>query len=217
MQESNNKKASEADTLLSNIAQNIAFLMKKNNIDSQVLSKLTGLGIATINSLKRGVGNPTIATISSIADVFGVNIGEITDNKLSESTENEETISAVPLVRYDELDGYVSGKIVNTNLYKLSVQDEDKESLFAVEFSNNLLSPYFDSNTIAIVSKAESFCDSDVVLVKIKDVPICFRQVFVGESGIYFSILGIENERKTVLTQNYTIIGVVIKSIRKLK
>ncbi|MBC8952254.1 helix-turn-helix domain-containing protein [Xenorhabdus sp. PB62.4] len=217
MQESNNKKASEADTLLSNIAQNIAFLMKKNNIDSQVLSKLTGLGIATINSLRRGVGNPTIATISSIADVFGVNIGEITDNKLSESTENEETISAVPLVRYDELDGYVSGKIVNTDLYKLSVQDEDKESLFAVEFSNNLLSPYFDSNTIAIVSKDESFCDSDVVLVKIKDAPICFRQVFVGESGIYFSILGIENERKTVLTQNYAIIGVVIKSIKKLK
>lgn len=217
MQDSNKIKTTEADALLSNIAQNIDFLMKKNNVDSQTLSQLTGLGIATVNSLRRGVGNPTIATISSIADVFGVNIGEITDNKLSEPTENEEIISSIPLVRYDELDGYVSGKIVNTNLYKLSIQDEHKGTLFAVEFSNNLLSPYFDSKTIAIVSKTENFCDSDVVLVKIQDAPVCFRQVFVGESGIYFSILGIENERKTVLTKNYTIIGVVIKSIKKLK
>ncbi|MDC9594415.1 helix-turn-helix domain-containing protein [Xenorhabdus sp. IM139775] len=217
MQDSNKIKNAEADVLLSNIAQNIDFLMKKNNMDSQALSKLTGLGIATVNSLRRGVGNPTISTISSIADVFGVNVGEITDNKLSESNENEEIISSVPLIRYDELDGYVSGKIVNTNLYKLSIQEDHENSLFAVEFSNNLLSPYFDSKTIAIVSKAENFCDSDVVLVKIKDAPICFRQVFVGESGIYFSILGIENERKAALTKNYTIIGVVIKSIKRLK
>ncbi|PHM57438.1 helix-turn-helix domain-containing protein [Xenorhabdus hominickii] len=217
MQEPNNKKTTESDALLSNIAQNIDFLMKKNNIDSQSLSQLTGLGIATINSLKRGVGNPTIATISSIADVFGVNVGEITDNKLFESNENQEIISSIPLIRYDELDGYASGKVVNTNLYKLSIQEDHEGSLFAVEFSNNLLSPYFDSNTIAIVSKTESFCDSDVVLVKIKDAPICFRQIFVGESGIYFSILGIEHERKMTFTQNYTIIGVVIKSIRKLK
>ncbi|MBD2809808.1 helix-turn-helix transcriptional regulator [Xenorhabdus sp. Vera] len=217
MQESNNIKASNPDDLLIKISQNIDFLMKKNNIDSQSLSKLTGLGIATINSLRRGVGNPTIATISSIAEVFGVNVGEITDNKLSESKENEEVISSAPLVRYDELDSYISGKITNINLYKLSIHHEQENSLIAVEFSNNLLSPYFDSNTVAIVSKAESFCDSDVVLVKIKDAPICFRQVFVGENGIYFSILGIENERKTILTQNYTIIGVVIKSIKKLK
>ncbi|CBJ80091.1 hypothetical protein XBJ2_440021 [Xenorhabdus bovienii str. Jollieti] len=217
MQELNDKKSTEADALLSNIAKNIDFLIKKNNIDSQTLSRLTGLGIATINSLRRGVGNPTIATVSSIADVFGVNVGEITDGKLSESNKNEEIISSIPLVRYDELDGYVSGKIITKNLYKLSIQDNHEDSLFAVEFGNNLLFPYFDSNTIAIVSKTEAVCDSDVVLVKIKDAPICFRQVFVGESGIYFSILGIENERKTVLTQNYTIIGVVIRSIRNLK
>ncbi|WP_237387737.1 helix-turn-helix domain-containing protein [Xenorhabdus sp. Sc-CR9] len=107
MQESNNIKASNPDDLLIKISQNIDFLMKKNNIDSQSLSKLTGLGIATINSLRRGVGNPTIATISSIAEVFGVNVGEITDNKLSESKENEEVISSVPLIRYDELDSYI--------------------------------------------------------------------------------------------------------------
>ncbi|CAM3492025.1 hypothetical protein XNC1_0528 [Xenorhabdus nematophila ATCC 19061] len=124
MQESNNKKTTEADILLSNIAQDIDFIMKKRNIDSQTLSKLTGLGIATINSLKRGVGNPTISTISSIADIFGVNIGEITDSKLSELTESEEIISSVPLVRYDELDGYISGEIANINLYKLSIQDD---------------------------------------------------------------------------------------------
>ncbi|AYA41283.1 helix-turn-helix transcriptional regulator [Xenorhabdus nematophila] len=124
MQESNNKKTTEADILLSNIAQHIDFIMKKRNIDSQTLSKLTGLGIATINSLKRGVGNPTISTISSIADIFGVNIGEITDSKLSELTESEEIISSVPLVRYDELDGYISGEIANINLYKLSIQDD---------------------------------------------------------------------------------------------
>ncbi|MEX0446107.1 helix-turn-helix domain-containing protein [Xenorhabdus sp. SGI246] len=217
MQEPNNKKSTEADALLSNISQNIDFLMKKNNIDSQALSKLTGLGIATINSLRRGVGNPTIATVSSIADIFGVNVGEITDGKLSESYRQEETISSIPLIRYDELDGYISGKIIHTNLYKISIRDNQKTSLFAVEFGNNLLSPYFDSNTIAIISKTESVCDSDIVLVKIKDTPICFRQAFVGERGIYFSILGIDNDRKTIFSQNYTIIGVLIKSIKNLK
>ncbi|WP_340610338.1 helix-turn-helix domain-containing protein [Xenorhabdus stockiae] len=217
MQETNNKKSTEADILLSTISKNIDFLMKKDSIDSHTLSKLTGLGVATINNLRRGVGNPTIATISSIADIFGMNIGEITDGKLYEHYQDNEIISSIPLIRYDELDEYICGKAIHTNLYKLSTQEDQGDSLFAVGFSNNLLSPYFDSNTIAIISKTESICDSDIVLVKIKDTPVCFRQVFVGERGIYFSILGIDMDQKITFRENYTIIGILIKSIRNLK
>lgn len=217
MQDNDNKKSNEPDDLLSNIAKNIDFLMKKSSMDTQALCRLTGLGAATINSLRRGVGNPTIGTISSIAEIFGVNIGDIIDGNLSESNRNEDIISSVPMVRYSELDNYISGKIINPEIYNVCAYDNYDDSLFAVEFGNNLLNPYFDSNTIAIVSKNENFCDSDVVLVKIKDAPLCFRQVFVGEQGIYFSILGIEKERKITLTHNYTIIGVVIKAIKNLK
>ncbi len=217
MQHPDDIKSRNSDVLLSNIAKNINFLLKNSRIDSQTLSTLTGLGIATINSLRRGVGNPTIATVSAIADVFGVNIGDIIDGDLTVAGNREEVISSVPLVRYDEIDGYFSGKILNSRSYLINIDNEDKESVFAVEFSNNLLSPYFDNNTIAVISKTESFCDSDIILVKIKESPICFRQIFFGERGIYFSIPFINNDRKTELFKEYTIVGVVIKSIRTLK
>lgn len=104
----NNKKSQEADALLAGIAQNINFLLKKNKLDPQTLSALTGLGIATINTLRCGVGNPTIATLSAIADIFGVKVTDIIAGDIAKTDECEETISAIPLVRYDELDGYLS-------------------------------------------------------------------------------------------------------------
>lgn len=217
MQYQIDEKSGEADLLLVNIGQNIDFLMKKNRMDAQTLSRLAGIGIATVNSLRRGAGNPTIATISSIAEVFGVTIGDITDGNLSDLSAQEELTTSVPLIRYDDLDAYLTGNALPTRFYKLAIQDKQEKLLFAVEFTNNLLSPCFDSNTVVVLSKTTNFCDSDLVLVKIQEAPVCFRQIFVGESGIYFSLLGMDNEKKPILTRDYTLIGVVIRSIKNMK
>ncbi|OON42065.1 hypothetical protein BTJ39_02615 [Izhakiella australiensis] len=213
----NNKKSQEADALLAGIAQNINFLLKKNKLDPQTLSALTGLGIATINTLRRGVGNPTIATLSAIADIFGVQVTDIIAGDIAKTDECEETISAIPLVRYDELDGYLSDAIRCKETFTLNIENEQQESLFAVAFSNGLLAPWFDGSTTAIVSRSANYCDSDIVLVKLNRSPFFFRQIFFGDREIYFTLLGIDSARNVTLSNNYAIAGVVIKTIRDLK
>ena len=48
------------------IGENLTYLMRMHGIDASRLSSETGIGIATINNLRKGVGNPTIATLASI-------------------------------------------------------------------------------------------------------------------------------------------------------
>lgn len=61
------KEEGESAALLRNASKNLAYLMERAGVDAAHLSEAIGLGVATINNIKRGVGNPTLLTLMELA------------------------------------------------------------------------------------------------------------------------------------------------------
>lgn len=60
MQPNNIKISEENGMSLKMIGENLTYLMRMHGIDASRLSSETGIGIATINNLRKGVGNPDL-------------------------------------------------------------------------------------------------------------------------------------------------------------
>ncbi|MFI0489770.1 MAG: helix-turn-helix domain-containing protein [Yersinia sp. (in: enterobacteria)] len=220
MQFKNNKTLSDNDMSLKRIGENLNVLMGLHGVDAQNLSKETGIGIATINNLRRGTGNPTIATLSSIADFFQVNLGSLTDIDFTTAAIPSNNIKTIPMIRYNDLDNYLSKKTVFTGNYTTEVDDVDDvddDSLCAIEITNNALSPELERGTLCVISLNGNFCDGDIVLVKIKGFPICLRRVFVGDKGYQFANISLESDSSLVEYTDYAVVGVLLKTVKRLK
>lgn len=218
MQENNIKIYCDQDLSLKIIGDNLSFLMKKQGADISKLSRDTGIGIATIKNLRRGVGNPTISTLSAIADFFHVSVGMIIDSYIFQSPDYvDKNILSIPLVKYSEVEDYISSSFLPVAKYITEVDDPKDNSIFAFEVMNNAFSPEIERSSICIVSLNEKANDGDIVLVKIKDYPILLRRVFFGAEGIMFFNLSLEKETSPIQYENYDIMAVLLKIIKRLK
>lgn len=217
MQHRDIKQPEENDMSLKRIGENLAFLMRKSDIDSNRLSLETGIGIATINNLRKGIGNPTISTLSSIADFFQVKIGDLIDHDLKINSKTTNNIKSIPLINYSNIERFLSKKTDFTERYKTEVDDINDESLFAVEITNNSLAPELDRGTICVISLKEQFCDGDIVLVKLKNYPLCLRRVFVSDVDLQFSTISLELDSTPKYHDKYEIVGVLLKIVKRLK
>lgn len=59
---------------LMNIAQVIKRRRKTLAISQQDLAEIAGIGLATLKDIERGKGNPSLATVSKIMEVLGMEI-----------------------------------------------------------------------------------------------------------------------------------------------
>lgn len=63
------------------LAYKIKFERNKKNLSQEKLSELSNVGITTIRSLERGVGNITVNNLCKIAKVLDLDLGILTDFK----------------------------------------------------------------------------------------------------------------------------------------
>lgn len=56
------------------LAEVIKRRRKTLDISQQDLAEMAGIGLATIKNIERGKGNPSIATVSKIMEVLGMEI-----------------------------------------------------------------------------------------------------------------------------------------------
>jgi len=200
------------------IGKNLSFLMKKYGVDAQKLSDATGVGIATIKNLRRGSGNPTILTLMSIADFFQVTVGDLTDTESVQlMTPSRTHILSIPLVKYSDIESFISGSYVPTQKYTAEFDHADDGSLFAFEVTNNAFSPELERSSICIVSLKEKSHDGDIVLVKTKDYPVFLRRAFVGNKCMFFCNISLDADAVPVEFNDYKIVGVLLKIIKRLK
>lgn len=59
---------------LMDIVQVIKMRRKTLAISQQDLAEIAGIGLATLKDIERGKGNPSLATVSKIMDVLGMEI-----------------------------------------------------------------------------------------------------------------------------------------------
>ncbi|MFU8797341.1 MAG: helix-turn-helix domain-containing protein, partial [Gammaproteobacteria bacterium] len=102
------------------LSSNLRQLMQLKNIDAANLSKKTGIALTTINSLKRGTGNPTLATLQILGEFFQVSVGDLIETCLIESQNKQNTASEIPLIEMSSLEDFLS----NRKKYKTTIITE---------------------------------------------------------------------------------------------
>lgn len=196
-----------------NLTDNLRHLMHKSGVDAAELSKLTGIALTTINSLKRGVGNPTLSTLQTISDFFNITIGQLTESNIS-GREHKSNLVEVPLLEIQEIHSFLD----NYDKFNATVIIEAEKNtgkLFAVKISNNSMAPLFEKGTIFLICPELQPQDGDIVLVQFNNQLPCFRKIFMEEDACVFSpiseIIGSEVSK----SKNFTIQGIVTKAIQK--
>lgn len=198
------------------IGKNLVYLMSKRNIDNAELSALTGLGTATINSMRRGIGNPTLATIVVLAQFFDVSLGEFTDIDIERQAISHKKIRTLPLIKFNELTLFLNEVLDTNDTYTTELSVFGGNDFFAIDINNDSLYPQFSSGTICIVKKHDTPNDGDIVLVKINNCTPCFRRIFIEDAGYLFTAVSIDQDLIPSAYKCYSIIGIIIKIIRNL-
>lgn len=89
------------------------------------------------------------------------------------------------------------------------------KNVFGISISENILSPIFQNNSIAIIDPDLMPKEGDCVLCCLdKDPNPVFRQIFMDENLYFFKSINPKGEIK--IYETFTILGVVIKSISSL-
>ncbi|WP_410013016.1 S24 family peptidase [Sodalis sp. RH24] len=203
----------EHEALLT-IGKNLVYLMSTRNVDSTELSTLTGLGTATINSMRRGIGNPTLATIVALAQFFEVSLSEFTDINIERQAISHKKIKTLPLIKLNELNIFLDNVLDTYDTYTTELCVFGNNDCFAININNDSLYPQFSSGTICIVKKDNTPHDGDIVLVKINNCTPCFRRVFIEDTGYLFTAVSIDQDLVPSAYKSYSIVGIIIKTIK---
>ena len=68
-----------ADDIRTFLAEQVMERRKRVKLSQAALSKQTGLSIARISEIERGVANPTLATLEVLAKTFNVSVVDLLD------------------------------------------------------------------------------------------------------------------------------------------
>jgi SOS-response transcriptional repressor LexA len=188
--------------------------MNTLNIDSSELSKKTGIGLTTINGLKRGAGNPTLSTLYQLAEFFDVSIGQLTEKDLSVTGKTARIVYEIPLLILDELLEFLK----NQNKYKNTISTEldvwKPNKYYSIKVNNNAMSPLFEKGSIFVITQDVHVHDGDIVLVQFDQHPPCFRKVFIEGRSYFFKPISEIIGGNLIKDSNATIHGIVIKAIQ---
>lgn len=196
-------------------AKNLVYLMNKNGVDIASLSEATQLGTATIGSLRRGIGNPTLSTLLSLAKFFDVSLSELTEIDLVQQKVNPSHLAReIPLVKINDLNKFLTRTLGPSESYTTEIEERLGRTYFAVLINNDSLYPQFSVGTVFIIAENEEPYDGDTVLVKIGSHTPCFRKVLIDGDDFLFSPIALENDVTPSIYHNYELIGVVLKAIK---
>lgn len=195
----------------SNLTDNLIYLMRKKEVDVTELSKSTGIAATTINGLKKGIGNPTLSTLQSLADFFETSIGELTEKPLSNSKLRFNLVE-IPLVEMQEIQDFLLDIIKFERT--ITVEAEKNSKLFAVKINNNSMAPHFEKGTIFVILYETTPQDGDIVLVQFNNQIPCFRRIFMEDESCIFSPVSEMIGAEVFKSKNFILHGLVTKAIQ---
>lgn len=193
---------------LDKIASNLSRIMETNRVKTKVLSDATGISIAAINNLKRGEGNPTIGTLSTIASFFDIPLATFLG--LSNESFNKSIIISLVELRDSHKKAY-------TEKEKLLIeqpQNIDPSSLFGVVITDSFY--FYPSGTIFITSKNRELVDGDLIVARIDNSFNTIKRCFIREDGFNLQDIVPNSDGTFFSRKNIDIIGNIIQINQKL-
>jgi len=204
------------DQLVSVTAKNLVYLMDKHRVDVASLCNATNLAVPTVNTLRRGLGNPTLSTLIELANYFGVSLGDFTEKDLVAESYRGSSARTIPVIKINEIDKFLEKKLEFIDTYTTEIDEASGPSYFAVLVNNDSLSPQFSPGTVLIISSEVQPLDNDIVLVKVNDHSSCFRKLFINGERFLFSSVSLENDSTLFSYEKYEIVGVLLKAIKTI-
>ena len=204
------------DQLVSVTAKNLVYLMDKHRVDVASLCNATNLAVPTVNTLRRGLGNPTLSTLIELANYFGVSLGDFTEKDLVAESYRGSSARTIPVIKINEIDKFLEKKLEFIDTYTTEIDEASGPSCFAVLVNNDSLSPQFSPGTVLIISSEVQPLDNDIVLVKVNDHSSCFRKLFINGERFLFSSVSLENDSTLFSYEKYEIVGVLLKAIKTI-
>ena len=194
------------------IAKKLQLAMHENKISAQALSCATGISVAAINNMKRGDGNPTIGTLSTIADFFHLSLADLLD---IDSINDKKRAIALPI-----FDLRFSNQRVDSNLLEKifleTPKNIDTRSIFGIVINNNSLLPIYEKNTIFVVSEHQKIADCDIVLICIQKNINALKRLFIKDGELYFKNITINESIEKYNKEDVDILGVVVQIIQRI-
>ena len=208
------KEEAEHGALLSKASKNLTCLMGRAGVDAAQLSEAIGLGVATINNIKRGVGNPTLLTLMELARFFDVKLSDFVESDLGGEAVGSPAAIAVPLIKFTELALFFDGMIIEPERYFVDAAGFDAAEAFAVLLNNDSLFPSFSQGSVFIVARQERPADGDVVLVSMAGQQPCFRRIFIDGEHFLFSSISLMHDLQPFVCRDFKVLGVAVKAIK---
>lgn len=222
------------DSLVNYLKSNLSYLIKKYNIDNEVLSKCTGIASSTIASLRSRPGNPTILTLHALADFFNVTVDQLIsqDCSLLDEVGNSagggddiNNIIRVPVIDicdamkwpFDVQKLYPDEPDADDCKLRYITTNNDINNLcYAVKLDSEVLKPYYMKNTMFIIDPDKQPLDGNIVLIDLHNTNnLTFRRVFIDSGDYYFK--PVNPEFGSMQTYDKCkIYGVVIRALQDL-
>lgn len=201
---------------LSNVLE---LLITNSGLSENELSKKMNITVATLNKIKTGViSNPTLQTLSNIAQYFGITIDQLV-GKAPLETFFSKNLHCVPILDIKEIISHNAPNLTFTNHHEWTRVELDesisKHNIFATMTDGDAMFPLLDKQTIIIVDRDKIPANKSLVLVYIAKVnEILIRKLLIDGS---FKILKpINNSFSEIkLTSEDNIVGTVIATIKE--
>lgn len=188
------------------LGERLTELMNARGWDTKALNLMTGISPSLINAIKRGEGNPTLTTLSTLANCFSVSIDTLISEK---GLDQKECVKKLAI--YHQEDAHQRQQHSPLAVVNLPTSFPENDMLFGVLLKNSSLSPFFEKESLFVLHPSKSYADGDLVLVRLKHEHNVFRKVFLGEDSCIFQTISLSAELQKFT--HYHILGTVTKVI----
>ena len=202
------------------IAQNFEYLMKLKGDDLKRIHENTGISLTNLNNIRKGLTNPTISTLESLAAHFGISINDFLNTQLSKQTHHSKRhiLIEVPVLNLENLTGSQWQNLSSQNTLPIAVMAEKaSEPRLMIKLGNNSMHPLYEKGTYFLVNLSLTMTDGDLVIIKLHDQLATIRRVFILglQMKLFHPVL--MKEQGTIIDKNdIECLSVIEKVIQEL-
>jgi transcriptional regulator with XRE-family HTH domain len=168
-----------------NFGKNLKFLLKKEQISENELSKRTGISQQIINRIVSGENiNPKLSTILPLANYFKIPLQDLIYNySVNNITPSSKSSLKIPYIEFIDLE--TSGiDIALTRVEKYITVDilNPTKHYFATSMYDDSMEPKFSKGSILVFEKDKDLNNGDFCLLKGEENVYLFRQIMINSA-----------------------------------
>ncbi|MEO8400521.1 MAG: helix-turn-helix transcriptional regulator [Gammaproteobacteria bacterium] len=206
------------------LSSNLNLLMAKARLNSNELARRTGIPASSIKKIRNNNNsNPTLATLTPIANHFSITISQlIGDVSLSECENMNDRIGdvyfnkyvSIPIVSWDDTinredivknnpETVIAGHACSKNAFALYVKEDSGK--------------VFTKGTLLIIEPAIIPGQNDHIITYKKDQPLpCIKTILIEDGEVFLRSMLVDSH-VVPMSDEYKILGVIIEYRKALR